>query len=597
MATLTVGSGQQYTTIAAAIGASRDGDVIAVQAGTYTNDFATVSNKVTIQAVGGIAKLVATVPPPNGKAILVTRNDITIDGLEFSGTKVPDGNGAGIRFEGGHLTILNSHFHHNQNGILAGAWPEGRITIRNSEFGHNGAGDGRTHNLYIGTIGTLTIEGSYFHDAVIGHEIKSRALTTIIRDSRIQNEDGSGSYEIDLPNGGRAVLTNNVIEQGAGSQNPAIVHFGGEGAPYAASSLDISGNTVINKLASPSQRLLLNHTTVGATITDNAVFGLTAGQIAIGPATVTGTTFLATAPALDTSSPWANTSPGTPGADNVTLAAPVNGISIDLGAGADRLNLSSAGPNALTASNVETLIGGAAADAVTLGTPAAGATVDLAGGLDRLVLSSGGANTLTIRNVETITGGALADAVTLGSAAAGAVIDLGGGVDSLRLHAATPNSVTVSGVENVVGGRFGDVITLAGPSGAAIHGMAGDDTLTGGAAVDRLLGGAGRDAMTGGGGVDRFIFRAVTESPVPTPDRITDFQAGVDDLMFTGMLRGSFAYRGAADFTATGNSEARMAAGTATVLVDVDGNGAADMAVDLSGGSLAGLAARDFIWS
>jgi len=48
MATLNVGAGQTYATLAAAVAASRDGDTIAVQAGTYVNDFATISKDITI---------------------------------------------------------------------------------------------------------------------------------------------------------------------------------------------------------------------------------------------------------------------------------------------------------------------------------------------------------------------------------------------------------------------------------------------------------------------------------------------------------------------------------------------------------------------
>lgn len=667
MATLTVGTGQQYSTIAAAVAASRDGDVIAVQAGTYVNDFATINTKVTLKAVGGMVTLQATVAPPNGKAILVTRNDITIDGFELTGAKVPSGNGAGIRFEGGHLTILNSWFHHNENGLLSGGWPDSHITIRNSEFSHNGTGDGRTHNLYVGEITTLTIENSYFHDAVVGHEIKSRAFATTIRDSRIQNQDGNGSYEVDLPNGGKAVLTGNVIEQGARSQNPAIVHFGGEAGPHPGSSLEMSGNTIINKLASPSQRALLNHTDITATISGTSVFGLTAAQMSNGPATVTGTTFLSAAPPLDTSSPWkAGTTPppglpvGTSGPDEIALAAAVDGVEIDLGSGADRLTLSSAGPNRLTVKNIETVIGGAAADQVTFGTAVQGGLVDLGGGADRLTLSSAGPNSLTVRNVETvlggfradevtlgspvdgvqvnlgsgadrlvlssagpnrvvvrnvetITGGAAADEVRFGAVANGALVELGAGADRVILSSAGPNAVTVSGVETVQGGSSDDRITATGDQAVVMSGGGGADTLTGaagndrldggagadvligGAGDDRLIGGEGVDVMTGGAGADRFVWRAVSESPVAAPDRVTDFQAGQDKLVFIGLLQGSFAWRGTAEFVAGGNSQARLS-GT-TLLVDVNGDRTADMAVDLSGGSLGGLAARDFIWS
>ena len=47
MATLTVGAGQQYAHIADAVAAAQNGDIIAVQAGTYVNDFATIDKDLT----------------------------------------------------------------------------------------------------------------------------------------------------------------------------------------------------------------------------------------------------------------------------------------------------------------------------------------------------------------------------------------------------------------------------------------------------------------------------------------------------------------------------------------------------------------------
>lgn len=221
MSVLTVGPGKQFATLSAAVVASHDSDTIQVQAGTYTNDFATINTRITIEGVGGMVNLVATVPPPNGKAILVTNTDVTLDNISFSGAKVADGNGAGVRYQSGNLTINDCYFYNNQDGLLAADNPSGSITINNSEFSHNGAGDGFTHNLYVGKVGTLTINGSYFHDAVVGHEIKSRALTTIIENSRIiDGPTGSASYSIDLPDGGKVVIRNNIIEQGPASQIP-----------------------------------------------------------------------------------------------------------------------------------------------------------------------------------------------------------------------------------------------------------------------------------------------------------------------------------------------------------------------------------------
>ena len=120
-------------------------------------------------------------------------------------------------------------------------------SVRNSPT--TAAGDGFTHNLYVSNIASLVIDDSYFHDADDGHQIKSRAQSTTITNSRIYDGNGTGSYSIDLPNGGVGVIRNNVIQQGPNSDNPAIIHYGGESAAYAGSSLLIEDNVVVNDMS------------------------------------------------------------------------------------------------------------------------------------------------------------------------------------------------------------------------------------------------------------------------------------------------------------------------------------------------------------
>jgi hypothetical protein len=351
MATLNVGAGQTYATLAAAVAASHDGDVVAVQAGTYVNNFATVSTKISIVGVGGMASFVATEAPPNGKGILVTQTDVTIQNLSFSGAAVADGNGAGIRYEGGNLVIIDSYFHGNQDGLLANADPNGTIRITGSEFANNGTGDGFTHNLYVNDIASLVIDDSYFHDAVVGHQVKSRAQSTTIINSRIYDGTGTGSYSIDLPNGGVGVIRDNVIQQGANSDNPAIIHYGGESAAYAGSSLTIADNMVVNDLTSSSSaRLLSNATTVTASLSGNDVYGLTSSQIATGLASVSGTTFLSAHPSLATNSPWIvddSTIFGTSGPD--TLAGTAGADTMSGGAGNDTYYVNNVGDKVIEA--------------------------------------------------------------------------------------------------------------------------------------------------------------------------------------------------------------------------------------------------------
>ena len=138
--TLNVGPGETYKTIAAAVAASHDGDEIAVKAGLYDNDYAEITKKVTLTAVGGFARLRSTGLIPNRKAILITDADVTIKGFEFSGAKVSSGdggNGAGIRYQSGNLVVEGCYFIDNQDGILGDG--TGTVTIDKSEFFENGA--------------------------------------------------------------------------------------------------------------------------------------------------------------------------------------------------------------------------------------------------------------------------------------------------------------------------------------------------------------------------------------------------------------------------------------------------------------------------
>jgi hypothetical protein len=329
MSILTVGAGETYASLAAAVNASASGDTIQIQAGLYINDFTTILHPLTIQGVGGLAHFIATISPPNGKAIMTVDANLTVDHLEFSGAQVGDGNGAGIRYEAGNLVVHNSWFHDNQDGLLGAPSPGGTISIDHSEFDHNGTGDGATHNIYIGNIAQVSITDSYFHDVDAGHEIKSRAQITIVTGNRIQDgPDLSASFSIDLPDGGQSIVTGNTIEKGALAQNWTFVHFGGEANPsYLNSSLLLSGNTLVNDMQfAQAPYVLLNQTAPSgsfpAIVSDNIIYGLNPDQLALGPADSSGNSFLTLpGPALDTSHPWDVPEPASAGLMLTMLAA------------------------------------------------------------------------------------------------------------------------------------------------------------------------------------------------------------------------------------------------------------------------------------
>jgi len=121
------------------------------------------------------------------------------------------------------------------------------LDIVDSEFDQNGAGDGQSHNLYVGSIQRLSVTGSYFHRGRVGHLLKSRARENFLFYNRLSDEpEGTASYELELPAGGLAVVVGNLIEQGAQTENSTIIAFGAEGYKWPRNELYLAYNTVVN---------------------------------------------------------------------------------------------------------------------------------------------------------------------------------------------------------------------------------------------------------------------------------------------------------------------------------------------------------------
>ncbi|MBK4734767.1 right-handed parallel beta-helix repeat-containing protein [Noviherbaspirillum pedocola] len=246
--TLRVGAGRELRTIAEAAKRARNGDTILIDPGVYPADVAVFNqDRLVIRAVGGRAQLNANGANAEGKAIWVMRGgDILVENIEFHGARVPDHNGAGIRFEHGKLTVRNCLFADNENGILTSG--EGsELNIENSEFDHNGTEAGNAHQLYVGSIPRLKVIGSYFHNTAGGHLLKSRADNNFITYNRLTDEaGGQGSYELEFPNGGVNYVIGNIIEQAPTTQNSAIISVGAEGMNKRRNELYLVNNTIVD---------------------------------------------------------------------------------------------------------------------------------------------------------------------------------------------------------------------------------------------------------------------------------------------------------------------------------------------------------------
>lgn len=244
-ATLRVGPKREYRTIRSAAQAARDGDLVLIDAGVYRGDVASWrAHGLTVRGVGGRARLRAEGAQEGGKGIwVVYGNDFTAENVEFSGAAVPDRNGAGIRADiSGKLVVRGCVFRGNENGILAGA---GEILIERCTFDGNGAGDGRSHNMYVWG-GMVTVRHTETRRARVGHNIKTRGRTNFILYNRIlDTSDGTASYSVDVPDCGRTYLIGNVIQQGPASENRGVVSYGAESGEHPAELYAVN-NTFVN---------------------------------------------------------------------------------------------------------------------------------------------------------------------------------------------------------------------------------------------------------------------------------------------------------------------------------------------------------------
>ncbi len=249
-ATLRVGPGEAITRIAEAARLAQDGDTVLIMPGTYRGDVAVWRQKrLAIHGVGKRPVLVADGRHAEGKAIWVLRNgDFEIENIEFRGARVPDGNGAGIRFERGRLTLRDCVFVDNQNGLLTANHPETELVVRDSLFAYAPRGNGSLpHLLYVGRIARFELTGSRFHDGDRGHLVKSRARVNEVRHNLLYDGPGGGaSYELEFPNGGMAHVVGNVIGQSAGTDNPVVVAYGAEGPAWPENALHLAHNTFVS---------------------------------------------------------------------------------------------------------------------------------------------------------------------------------------------------------------------------------------------------------------------------------------------------------------------------------------------------------------
>jgi hypothetical protein len=275
---LRVGAQHALKRPSAAAKVAQDGDIVEIEAGDYVGDVAVWrQSRLTLRGVNGRAHLKAGGKAAERKAIWVIRgDDVVVEGIEFSGARVPHRNGAGIRAEGAGLTIRDSHFHDNEMGILTSNNARSVLTIVDSEFNHNTVDFARHrrlgHNIYVGRIARFVLERSKVYGAETGHQVKSRARRSEIVGNSIRDQDGGSSYLIDISDGGEAIIRDNHLQQSERAPNRTAIAFAPEARDSAAPRfLVVSDNRFVNE-GSPGT-FVTNHSKVEALLRGNRLTG------------------------------------------------------------------------------------------------------------------------------------------------------------------------------------------------------------------------------------------------------------------------------------------------------------------------------------
>lgn len=201
----------------------------------FTDDVATwPQSNLTIRGIGGRERMISRRAGAEGKAIWVILGDrVIIENIEFSGARVPYRNGAGIRHEGGKLTVRNCLFERNGMGLRTWNHGAAELVVEASALRDNAVasshrpGDPIGHPLYVGSIARFEMRDNDIHRVAFGHLVKSRARENFIVNNRIADErTGRSNYEPELPNRGIAFVIGNLLQQSAETRGSTWIRSG-----------------------------------------------------------------------------------------------------------------------------------------------------------------------------------------------------------------------------------------------------------------------------------------------------------------------------------------------------------------------------------
>ncbi|HEY0087126.1 MAG TPA: calcium-binding protein [Allosphingosinicella sp.] len=165
-------------------------------------------------------------------------------------------------------------------------------------------------------------------------------------------------------------------------------------------------------------------------------------------------------------------------------------------------------------------------------------------------------------------------------------------------------SAELDGFFKIRSGRGADTL-IGGAKRDDIQGGEGNDLIRGNGGKDSVQGGLGADELWGGEGADRFVYTGTAESPALAAgtDWIKDFEVGVDKIHLRPIDANgnaadgltAFSFIGGSAFSGTAGELRVISNGSASfVQADINGDGNADFAIQVTTTSIYPLGRNDF---
>lgn len=191
-------------------------------------------------------------------------NTLTIENLDIDGTAGSWIDRAGIYIVASrNVTLRNMRIHGFQdsqhNGVFASGASSGTLYLDNVRMYDNGGWDGPSHNIYVNASTsdpnyTVKMTNSYASAVNVGHLFKSRAQVTVLTGNLFEGIDKPAdwdcaeSFDIDVPEGGRLTVTNNVLIKGRSGDcaNGVLLRYAAETVdPARQHGVVVRNNTFI----------------------------------------------------------------------------------------------------------------------------------------------------------------------------------------------------------------------------------------------------------------------------------------------------------------------------------------------------------------